>query len=274
MSEGSTPQTNAPDNELASWLTKQATRLKTLEGKGRRLRLDFVQNSKEKGEILSEVKRRLQNTGMSLKAWVEESTDIGYSTALLYMDVADHFDDVKKRFADSNGLELTLRQFREAIRDARQERGEGKPGSGRSQPSPSSNLEQGQPTAGEGETVIPSESEEANGTDEDDAPDEARWEREVSKAEAEAAGVEDGSESSPEASLYKVTVLAFADADQEAMYQALLKWSPVRKTSIGTKHIRSVSAGVRTTDIAILLDKLGKALEENRPQKVRVSIEL
>lgn len=272
MSERKTTKLNSPDKELVPWLKRQATKLKTLEVKGRKLKFDFVQNARDKGAILSEVEKRLLDTGTSLKAWVQENTDIGYSTALLYMDVARNFDDVKKRFADSNGLELTLRQVRDAIRDARQERGEGRPGSGRTLPS--SKTEETDSAADNGHTDEVSDQEEADDAGEDDAPDEARWEREVAKAEAEAAVVENASKTDPVAPLYKVTVMAFADADQEAMYQALLNWSPVRKTSLGTKQVRSVYAGVGPNDIGTVLEKLGKALETNQPQKVRVSIEL
>jgi hypothetical protein len=42
----------------------------------------------------------------------------------------------------------------------------------------------------------------------------------------------------------------------------------------GTAHGRSINARARPEGITALLHKLGKALEQSRPKKVRVSIEL
>ena len=120
-----------PDKKLSAWLNEQATKLKHLDATGKKLKLDFVENARSKGTILLAVQERLREVSQSFEAWVPKNTDIGYSTALLWIDVAKHFDSVKKRFADSNPLELTVRQVRDAIRDARQEQGDGKPGSGR-----------------------------------------------------------------------------------------------------------------------------------------------
>lgn len=135
MSRRTTPNPPLPPNpsadKLNAWLKKQAAKLKSLEVKGNRLKLDFVQLAKEKGEILLEAEKRASKIPARFDVWVVQDALIGMSTARLYMDVAKNYDDVKERFANSNPLELTLRNFRDAIRDARQGRGEGKPGSGK-----------------------------------------------------------------------------------------------------------------------------------------------
>jgi hypothetical protein len=125
------PPVSIASADLSTWLKKQAVQLKYLDANGRRLKLDFVQNASDKGMILIDVRKRFAGSSAGFDKWVVENTGIGRSTALLYIDVAKNFDNVRERFANSNGLELTLRQVRDAIRDARQERGEGKPGSGR-----------------------------------------------------------------------------------------------------------------------------------------------
>lgn len=251
-----------PGDNLVTWLQEQAAKLKDLEAKSNRLKLDFVENASEKGKVLLEVESRLPPS-MSLKEWVVENTGIGYSTALLYMDVAKNLASVKDRLADSNPLELTLRQVRDAIRDARQERGEGKPGSGKRKTvaaTPSS------PDAGE-------ESDGDTG-DDDDASDTRRWEREVSKAEAEAAQIDDGSQAESQRATYSVTVTVFAESDHEAVEQALSDWSPTTKYLGGSRTLRNLKAQAQPHQIGVLLQKLGKVLAGNQPKKVRVSIEL
>lgn len=259
---------NPPDNKkLAAWLKAQAAKLKNLEAQGHKLKLNFVQNAKQKGDILLEVQDRLL---AKFKAWVIADTDIGYSTALLYMDVAENYAEVKKRFADSNPLELTLRQVRDAIRDARQERGEGKPGSGR--PS-KSQIGEGIPDHEEGDQDDPGES--ADGDDQDqDTPHTIRWEQAATKAEAEAVEVDGGKTTEPVPPLYAITVMVFSESDQTAIYNSLSDWSPISQTSLGNKQTRSVSVHIRPKDISSALEKLGKTLEENQPMKLRVNIEL
>ena len=48
-----------------------------------------LQNAKEQGEILLEVQKRLEGTDLAFSRWVEEDTDIGLSTAYLWMDVSE-----------------------------------------------------------------------------------------------------------------------------------------------------------------------------------------
>jgi hypothetical protein len=124
-------QTLDKNKNLTAWLRKQARKLKDLTAKGQRLKLDFVAIARAKGSLLREVKKRLETTSLGFEEWVEQNTDIGYSTALLWMDVAQNYAKVKARFADSNPLELTVRQVRDAIRDDRQAQGKGKPRSGK-----------------------------------------------------------------------------------------------------------------------------------------------
>ena len=270
-------QTTAPstspepsDKKLTAWLKQQATRLKTLEAKGQRFKLDFARNAKEKGDILLKIYERLTT---DFKLWLLENTDIAYSTAHLYMDVAKNYGDVKKQFANSNPLELTLRQIRDAIRDTRQERGEGKPGSGRK---PKSQTEEGNLDHEEDYQDDPGKNADADDQDDQaqDTPDTNRWEREATKAEAEAAQIENGSKVEAQPPLYKVTVMVFSESGQAAIYQAMSRWSPISKTLNGTKQARSVSVHVQPSNIATLLHVLGETLEQNQPNKVRVSIEL
>jgi hypothetical protein len=121
----------ATDKNLTAWLQEQARKLKDLTVKGKRLKLDFLANARKQGRILLEVRKRLANTPLRFQDWVANTTDIGYSTAQLWMDVAQNYAKVKGRFSDSNPLELTVRQVRDAIRDDRQEQGKGKPRSGK-----------------------------------------------------------------------------------------------------------------------------------------------
>jgi hypothetical protein len=242
--------------ELTAWLKEQATKLKTLQSKGNRLKLDFVQNARDQGKILLEVHERLTGTSVRFEKWVSENTDIGCSTALLWMDVARHYEDVMKQFVDSNPLELTVRQIRDAIRDARQRRGEGKPGSGKRKAVA---------------TTKPLNRDTEETDDPTDLSDQGRWERETSKAEAEAAEVEGEDKSEVKVPLYKLTAIVFSESDQSAIYESLLNWSPTSSNSLGSK---SIILHARTTDIGTLLTKLGKTLEQSQPEKVRVSIEL
>src|ERR1700722_16008624 len=129
---------------LIAWLREQASRLLSLEAEGNRLKMAIVQNAKLKGAILIDVRKRLAGNSQSFKQWVEETSDIGYSTALLWIDIAENYEELTKRFADSNLLELTIRQIRDAIRDLRQEHGIGKPGSGRKKPTETSTPDSGE----------------------------------------------------------------------------------------------------------------------------------
>ena len=114
------------------WLKQQAATLKKLVRRGWKLQADYLENAREQGEVLVEVRRRLEGTDLSFTDWVREETDIGVSTAYLWCDVAEWWDDpcLQELLKNSNPLELTLRQVRDAIRNARQAQGGGKPGSG------------------------------------------------------------------------------------------------------------------------------------------------
>jgi hypothetical protein len=107
-------------------------------------------------------------------------------------------------------------------------------------------------------------------TDLDDSPDTEGWEREVARAEAEAAEV-GGGKAEPDTPLYKVTVMVFSESDLTAIQRAFSNWSPVCKTS---RDCRSITAYAQPEDISTLLKKLGTTLEQNPPKKVTVSIEL
>jgi hypothetical protein len=255
-----TSNPSSPDKKLAAWLNGRAKKLKSLEVKGRRLKLDFLGNAREKGQLLREVQQRLSTTSIIFKDWVEEQIDIAYSTALLWIDLATNWELVQKRFADSNPLELTIRQVRDGIRDARQEQGGGKPGSGKRKATAAP-----QPEAAE------DEEQEAI---EETAPANARWEKTASEAEADAADIEGADQQKAGPPLYKVVVTVFSDSDQDAIYQAFSRWSPVSTKPTNPKQLRNVVSNVRPKDIGAALQKLGKALEDSQPTTVRVSIEL
>ncbi len=133
--------------------------------------------------------------------------------------------------------------------------------------------------AGSGdEEAEPEEDTDANdvaddlsGVDEENA---GRWEREVAKAEAEAAKLGDGGTAAPATPFYKVTVMVFSEGDQAAIHGALAKWSPITKSLGGSKQLRTVSANAEQRQIGTLLQRLASALDQNQPRKLRVSIEL
>lgn len=256
---------STPNAKLSAWLKAQAQKLKALVRKGNILKLDFVLNAKQKGDILLKVRDRLSGIPGRFESWVREETDLGYSTALLWIDVAQNYDDVSEQFANSNPLELTVRQIRDAIRDARQAQGRGKPGSGR---------RKAETTDNDGDEVAADQDDAADAT-EDAAPDNDRWEQAAAEAEAEAAEVESNETQEPETPLYKVMVFVANEGDQDTIYQALSNWSPIRVKPMGTKQTRSVSAHVQPKSLGTLLQKLGKALEANQPKSVKkVSIDL
>jgi hypothetical protein len=105
------------------------------------------------------------------------------------------------------------------------------------------------------------------------APATARWERTAGTAEAEAAET-DGRPATPAPSLYKVTVTAFTEENRAAFHNALSHWSPISRTLAGTKQTRSVIAHVQPMDIGTALQRLGEAMDESRPARVSVSVEL
>ena len=88
------PKTKSPSKQLRAWLKTQATRLKTLTASGWKLHVDYLQNAKEQGDILLEVQKRLEGTDLTFSEWVKEDTEIGLSTAYLWMDVAEWWDDI------------------------------------------------------------------------------------------------------------------------------------------------------------------------------------
>jgi hypothetical protein len=126
------------DKTLEDWLQEQVKKLQALRAqeqrlnaKGMRLKFDFLANGRGQGRILKAVRERLKEMPGKFKKWVVENTDIGYSTALMWIDLDENYDEVKEGIAHSNTLESTVRQLRDAIRDKRQAEGKGKPGSGR-----------------------------------------------------------------------------------------------------------------------------------------------
>lgn len=126
------------DKNLTAWLQEQVKKLQALKAQEQRLnakamnlKFDFLANNRAKGRILKAVRERLKETPGEFKKWVAENTDLGYSTALLWIDLDENYVKVKEGIAHSIPVELTVRQVRDAIRDKRQAEGNGKPGSGR-----------------------------------------------------------------------------------------------------------------------------------------------
>lgn len=99
-----------------------------------------------------------------------------------------------------------------------------------------------------------------------------KWEREVAAAEAEA-GVHGSGDRTEAANHYKMMVMVFCESDQVALQQALSNWSPVSKPLANKKQAHSVTVKADLAVIGDLLAKLGTMLQQNQPQKVKVSIE-
>ena len=260
-------KTTDPDKKLDDWLKKQEARLKELVATAKRLKVDFVENARAQGKILLEVQERLSKTSIKFKDWVVKNTDIGHSTALLWIDVAKNYDLVKKRFVDSNGLESTVRNIRDAIRDARQEHGGGKPGSGRKKATDEEDKAEENITAEN--NAAASADETATDAGEEATPT-AKWEQTAGKAETEAAATTSG-KSEAASRYYDVTVMVYNQQDQAAFQQALSQWSPSCKTVGNTL---SVKVHAQMKGIAAVLQKLGKVLEESQPARVSMSVEL
>lgn len=255
------------DAELAEWLKDKAAKLKSLTAVGHKLKLDFVENAREKGVILIEAQEQVAHIPGRFQVWVVQDAGIGYSTALLWIDVAKHYDEVKKRFANSNPLELTLGQVRDAIRDSRQAQGKGKPGSGRRK------VESTAPPNDSDEDGVTDPADSQDGAEEA-APETQRWENAAAAAEAEAAEVSGAEKNEPKPQHYKVVVTVANEGDQATIQAALSNWNPTSVMPIGTKQVRSVSVHVRPDAIGTAFERLGKALATNPPKTVKVSVEL
>ncbi len=235
-------------DELNAWLKTQATKLTGLSAKGKRLKLDFVQNAREIGQVLLDARERAAHIPGRFMVWTCQETGIAYSTALLYIDVAKNYDDISRRLADSNRLEsMNLRQLREAIRDARHERGEGKPQSGKRKT----------PKSVENAAVAKSADTIHMG--------------EV-RTTANAVQIEEAKVGRLIDPLYEVLVTVETENDQLTIEKALSDWTPKRGVTIGSNVARSVSASVRPDSIGAALQKLGKALDANPPKTMKVSI--
>lgn len=238
------------DESLNEWLSEQVATLARLESEAKSLKVDFVKNAREKGLVLVEVQRRLRGLSGAFKSWVSERAGIGYSTAQLYIDVAKNFKSIAKRFDNSNVLETTLCQFRDAIRDSRQKEGKGKVGSGKKKKADDDDDKL--PTTGSALTVANSN----------------RWEREVAIAEAEAEAVngEEDDTVVPEQRLYKIGVTVSDSLELKAIFKSLKLWTP-------TEEGDSAQLAIPVGDIGVLFSDLGKTLQQVRPVSVKVCVE-
>lgn len=268
--------TQGLSDDLDQWLKEQLQRIKALEAEGRSLKLNFVQNAREKGDLLIAVEQRLQGSPLNFRQWIVRDTDIGYSTALLWMDVALNYDVVKDRFADSNPLELTVRGIRDAIRDQRQTQGGGKPGSGRraaSDGTEPATAEASVPAAGD--PADPSGEGEASDPGDGAVSNTIRREPEASLGATQAAEPDRVGTTASAPSLGRVTVVVtvFSDGDQAVVQKALAEWSPVTKSLGGSKHLGTLSATAPSRDIGTVMAKLAGALTQILPRKATVKID-
>lgn len=268
------PATPGLSDDLDQWLKEQLQSIKALEAEGRSLKLNFVQNAREKGDLLIAVEQRLRGSPLNFRQWIVRDTDIGYSTALLWMDVALHYDVVKDRFADSNPLELTVRGIRDAIRDHRQTQGGGKPGSGRKAASEGTAAEASAPTAGD--PADPSGEGEASDPGDGAVSNTIRREPDVSLGATQAAEPVHGGTPVFAPALGRVTVVVtvYSDSDQAVVREALAGWSPVTKSLGGSKHLGTLSATAPSRDIDTVMAKLAGALTQILHHKATVKIDL
>jgi len=264
-------------DDLDQWLKEQLQKIKALEAEARSFKLNFVHNAREKGDLLIAVEQRLLGSPLTFRQWIVRDTDIGYSTALLWMDVALHYDVVKDRFADSNPLELTVRGIRDAIRDRRQTQGGGKPGSGKraaSEETEPATSEVAAPAAGD--PADPSGEGEASDPGDGVASNTIRRQPDVSLGATQAADPDRGGTTVPATAFGTVTVVVtvYFDSDQAVVREALAEWSPVTKSLGGSKHLGSLSATAPSRDIDLVMAKLAGALSQIHPRRATVRIDL
>lgn len=273
-----------PSKQLRAWLKTQATRLKTLKAVGWKIHVNYLQNAKEQGEILVEAQKRLEETDLAFSQWVEEETDIGLSTAYLWMDVTEWWEDIlawfnrKEASGNSNPLEISIRAVRDVIRTIRQARGMGKPGSGKKKVTAdiSANNTTAAPTAGIGggdsekkEAESPTKNDVPNDPREDD-PDkvaDANFEKLMARKKPGGDLQQGETKTRARPRLYRVTVVTPNKADLERF--AVLLPSP---TTDFNAH--SVSAHIGLQDIDKTLAAVGTCLNTAQPKKVRVVVEL
>jgi hypothetical protein len=239
---------------LEGWLSEQARHLNALTDTGNRLKLDYVQNARDKGEILSEVENRVSHIPGRFLVWITSEAGIGISTARLYMDVARNYENVKERFVDSNPLELTLRNVRDAIRDKRQDAGGGKPGSGKRINAAT------QPTPDTGDHVTDDLPVQENAADND-------HHNVVAPPTNEKAAKLIATARTNHPPSYKLTVVTPEKSDLE-------KFGEVLPSPITDFNAHSVSVRIRLDDITVALEKVSKALVTTQPKKVKIIVEL
>jgi hypothetical protein len=273
-----------PSRELLAWLGKKASELKTLVTRGWKIQADYLQNAKEKGEILAEVRKRLEGSNLTFEKWVKENTEIGVSTAYLWMDVAEWWEDVKAWFDkaeagdNSNPLETSLRGVRDTIRSIRQARGVGKPGSGKKKETAdnSANNTPAPPTEGIGKDdsdkkVDESASDDDTPGDSDEDDSDKVAEESFKKLMARKKPGENSQQGETRTPtrprLYRVTVVTPNKADVEQF--ARLLPSPITDFKA-----HSVSAHIGLQDIDKILVAVGTCLNTAQPKKVRVVVEL
>lgn len=273
-----------PSNQLRAWLKTQATRLKTLKAHGWKLQVDYLQNAKEQGAVLLEVQKRLEGTTLTFSEWVKADTEIGLSTAYLWMDVAKWWDDIlewitKAQAGDhSNPLETSIRAARNVIQAIRQARGIGKPGSGKTNAQSSkTDSHKATPSGSEIEvndlpddeaapSIDPSGSP-GDADDEDDNDSDTSFMELMARKPPAVTSPQGETRSPARPRFYKVTVVTPNKADLQ-QFAGLLP-SP---TTDFKAH--SVSANIGLQDIDRTLAAVGTCLNTAQPKKVRVVVEL
>ena len=239
--------------QLAAWLQKQATKLKSLTTRGWKLQSACLTNARAKGKVLARVHTRLQKTDISFDDWVTENTDIGVSTAYLYMDVAEWWDDLQALWKDSNGLETILRQARDQIRDLKQSRGLGKPGSGRKP------VTEAAVTSSSKKPVAATEALRTSTTENELAI----WERAIREAAEQNSGGK--RKTAVKEKQYEVMAISSDVSDLDSIKKLL--HNPIIRLANGQV---SVKACVEKDQIDVLMAEVGLALKENPPKELRL----
>jgi len=235
-----------------AWLQGQARKLKKLVSRGWKLHIDFLQNARDQGEVLAEVRSKLKGTDLTFEQWVKENTEIGVSTSYLWIDVAEWWDDLQASWGNSNTLELGIRQVRDQIRDLRQAGGGGKPGSGRNRAATPD------ATAPVEETTILAPDEEATKDD----PVE-NWEASIQEAERQ-----NGTRQPKKQEPHYTIVAISANGDDVEPIKLLLP-SPITEQA---KNRVTIKASIPKNKIGRILTLIGRQLETTPPKELRLVV--
>lgn len=265
---------------------QQAARLNTLTIRGWKLQATYLQNAREKGVILAEVQRRLDGTTLSFAEWVRTDTTIGLSTAYLWIEVAEWWDEIKAEWEKvesgslSNPLETSLRGFRSLVQHLKKIRGLGKARSGKKSascpgtPTPAAVAPEAK-SAGSNLSTLgssPTQAEQQVDAEYDSAmtaPAASTANDKDTRLFEPAVTISQGGEAVAATShrTCKLTVMTPAKAD-------LTEFGALLPSPITDFKARSVTAWVAMPDIDKTLAAVASALRAERKSKLRITIEL